>query len=183
MLALFEVNTFGQLADMLKGPDVEGFDAYNVSLFHHRLAARRFERPELSAQQLLEYDQLIVRHWLAITEKRNLIGHRLYPKYFQYLSLLFTEIYLDRYFRDPARLLADLNAHVREVNADKPAASQVEAYEAGDLNKLAFWYAPHARKRPAIPTLSSFAWSGARTEPRHLTHAQRGAVASAPRGV
>jgi hypothetical protein len=146
MLSLFEVNTFEQLAKMLEGPDVEGFDADNISLFHHRLAARRLERYELSAQQLLEYDQSIVRHWLAITEKRNLAGHRLYPKYFQYLSLLFTEIYLDRYFRDPTRLLADLNAHVREFNADKPAANQIEAYEAGELNKLAFWNATGSGK-------------------------------------
>jgi Type III restriction enzyme, res subunit len=146
MLSLFEVDGFEQLAKMLEGSDVEGFDADNVSLFHYRLAARRFERDELSAQQLLEYDQSIVRHWLAITERRNLTGHRLYPKYFQYLSLLFTEIYLDRYFRDPARLLADLNAHVRDFNADKPSASQVEAYEAGDLNKLAFWNATGSGK-------------------------------------
>jgi hypothetical protein len=146
MLSLFEVNTFEQLAEMLKAPDVEGFDADNVSLFHHRLAARRFERQELSAQHLLEYDQSIVCHWLAITEKRNLIGHRLYPKYFQYLSLLFTEIYLDRYFRDTARLLADLNAHVREFNADQPPVSQIEAYEAGELNKLAFWNATGSGK-------------------------------------
>lgn len=146
MLSLFEVKTFAPLAEVLTDSDLEGFDADNVSLFHHRLAARRSERPELSAQQLLEYDQSIVRHWLAITEKRNLIGHRLYPKYFQYLSLLFTEIYLDRYFRDPARLLADLNAYVREFNADKPVSSQLETYEAGDLNKLAFWNATGSGK-------------------------------------
>jgi IS1 family transposase len=146
VLSLFEVDTFGQLAEALKGADVEGFDADNVSLFHHRLAARRFERHELSAQQLLEYDQSIVRHWLAITDRRNRAGHQLYPKYFQYLSLLFTEIYLDRYFRDTTRLLADLNARVRGFNADQPAASQVEAYEAGDLNKLAFWNATGSGK-------------------------------------
>ena len=57
MLSLFEVTAFEQLAEMLKGPDVEGFDADNVSLFHHRLAARRYERNGLSAQQLLEYDE------------------------------------------------------------------------------------------------------------------------------
>ena len=32
---------------------------------------------------------------------------------------MFTEIYLDRFFRDPDRLQADLNAHVNEFNADK----------------------------------------------------------------
>lgn len=146
MLSLFEADNFEQLAKIFEAPDAEGFDADNVSLFHQRLATRRFERKELSAQQLLEYDQSITRHWLAITERRNLAGHRLYPKYFQYLSLLFTEIYLDRYFRDPARLLADLNAHVREFNAEQPPASQLEAYEAGELNKLAFWNATGSGK-------------------------------------
>src|SRR2546421_5229288 len=86
MLSLFEVDSFDQLADTLRDPSLEGFDADNISLYHHRLATRLFERHELSAQQLLEYDQNIVRHWQAITEKRNLIGHLLYPKYFQYLS-------------------------------------------------------------------------------------------------
>lgn len=146
MLSLFEVDGFDQLADTLKDPGLEGFDADNISLFHHRLATRLFERRELSAQQLLEYDQSIVRHWQAITGKRNLTGHLLYPKYFQYLSLLFTEIYLDRYFRDSARLLADLNAHVTEFNADKPQADRIEPYDDGQLNKLAFWNATGSGK-------------------------------------
>ena len=146
MLSLFEVDNFDQLAEMLKDSSLKGFDADNISLFHYRLATRLFERRELSAQQLLEYDQNIVRHWQAITEKRKLIGPSLYPKYFQYLSLLFTEIYLDRYFLNPARLLADLNAHVAEFNADKPHSDQIEPYEDGQLNKLAFWSATGSGK-------------------------------------
>lgn len=146
MLSLFEVDNFTKLAEMLRGDSLEGFDADNISLFHHRLAIQRFESHELSAQQLLEYDQNIVRHWQAITEKRNLTGHLLYPKYFQYLSLLFTEIYLDRYFRAPARLLADLNEHVVKFNEDKSAADQIEAYEESQLNKLAFWNATGSGK-------------------------------------
>jgi hypothetical protein len=146
MLSLFEVDNSDQLAGMLKDSSLEGFDEDNISLFHHRLATRLFERRELSAQQLLEYDQNIVRHWQAITEKRNLSGHLLYPKYFQYLSLLFTELYLDRYFRDPAWLLAALNAHIAEFNADKPQSDQIESYERVQLNKLAFWNATGSGK-------------------------------------
>lgn len=146
MLSLFEVDNFGQLAEMLKDSSLEGFDEDNISLFHHRLATRLFERHKLSAQQLLEYDQNIVRHWQAITKKRNLIGHPLYPKYFQYLSLLFTELYLDRYFHNPAKLLADLNGHVLEFNTDKPPSDQIEPYEEEQLNKLAFWNATGSGK-------------------------------------
>ena len=72
-------------------------------------------------------------------------------KYFQYLALLFSEIYLDRYFRDPKALLADLNAQVSVCNADKPEADQIapfdEAAEAWpQLNKLAFWMATGSGK-------------------------------------
>lgn len=146
MLSLFEVDNSDQLADMLKDSNLEGFDEDNISLFHHRLATRLFERHKLPAQQLLEYDQNIVHHWQAITEKRDLTGHSLHPKYFQYLSLLFTEIYLDHYFRDPGRLLASLNAHVAEFNANKPQSDQIELYEEGQLNKLAFWNATGSGK-------------------------------------
>lgn len=146
MLSLFEVDNSGQLAEMLKDSSLEGFDEDNISLFHHRLATRLFERHKLSAQQLLEYDQNIVRHWQAITEKRNMVGHLLYPKYFQYLSLLFTELYLDHYFHNPAKLLADLNGHVAEFNADKLQSDQIEPYEAEQLNKLAFWNATGSGK-------------------------------------
>ncbi len=69
----------------------------------------------------------------------------------QDLTLLFTEIYLDRYFRDPRALLHALNAHVAAYDADKPEADQVarfnEKAEAWpQLNKLAFWMATGSGK-------------------------------------
>ncbi|MDQ3816077.1 MAG: DEAD/DEAH box helicase family protein [Acidobacteriota bacterium] len=146
MLSLFEVDGFDKLADALKDQELEGFDADNISLFHYRLATRHFERREISAQQLLEYDQNIVRHWQAITGRRNLTGHLLHPKYFQYLALLFAEIYLDRYFSDPDRLLASLNKYVAAFNSERPQADQIEPYEPTQLNKLAFWNATGSGK-------------------------------------
>ncbi|MCL6547191.1 MAG: hypothetical protein K6T61_18430, partial [Bryobacteraceae bacterium] len=81
----------------------------------------------------MAYDQNIVRHWKRITERRNHDGPFLYPKYFQYLALLFTEIYLDRYFRNAEKLLAQLNAHVEAFNAAAPAPSRIEPYTKQDL--------------------------------------------------
>ncbi|MBU4455829.1 restriction endonuclease subunit R, partial [Patescibacteria group bacterium] len=95
MLELFEAPSFERLAEGIKNPELEGFDADNISLFHHVLKARLFQRAELPTDLLLAYDQNIIRHWKQITEKCNRASHVLYPKYFQYLSLLFTEIYLD----------------------------------------------------------------------------------------
>jgi hypothetical protein len=148
LLGLFRVSKFEHLADKLKAPELEGFDENNVTRFYHALCLyiRSDWRPALPDNQLLAYDENIVRHWKQITERRNRGGPFLYPKYFQYLALLFTEIYLDRYFRDPAGLLAELNAHVDIFNAKAPEASRIEPYTRQDLNKLAFWMATGSGK-------------------------------------
>lgn len=157
LLDLFEVPSFDNLAEDLKDPSLEGFDEDNVSRFHHVIVARLFQRQELGKDLLRAYDENIVRHWQAITQNRNRGGQCLYPKYFQYLALLFTEIYLDRYFRDPDRLLAELNARVDKFNSEGPprtrtglfnmaAADSVDRYEPDQLNKLAFWMATGSGK-------------------------------------
>jgi len=160
MLDLFDVATFEDLAKHLRDPDFEGFNEDNVSRFNGCLKLL-FDRPELPHDLLLAYDENIVRHWKAITEKRNAQIQNLYPKYFQYLCLLFAEIYLDRYFRNREQLLADLNAYVERFNAGDTLQQQVfgglfdeglpenaliEPYEEEDLKKLAFWSATGSGK-------------------------------------
>src|SRR6185312_16125708 len=44
------------------------------------------------------------------------------------------------------KLLADLNAHVEKLKADKPERDRITPYEAGDLRKLAFWNATGSGK-------------------------------------
>lgn len=146
MLHLFEADSFEKLGSTLKDPILEGFDEENVSRFYHVLKARLFERRELSADVLRGYDENIVRHWQRITERRSREGHGVFPKYFQYLALLFTEIYLDRYFRDAAALLASLNTFVSEFNSELPDADQIKLYKLDDLNKLAYWQATGSGK-------------------------------------
>lgn len=160
MLDLFGVATFEDLAKHMRDPAFEGFNEDGISKFHQCLKLL-FDRPELSNDLLLAYDENIARHWKAITEKRNADGQNLYPKYFQYLCLLFTEIYLDRYFRKPDRLLNDLNAYAKRFNAGDtlqqealrqlfstglPRGTQVRDYAAQDLRKLAFWSATGSGK-------------------------------------
>ena len=148
LLGLFGVSSFERLADNLKAPELEGFDENNVTRFYHALClyVQPEQRPNLRDDLLLAYDQNIVRHWKRITERRNHAGPFLYPKYFQYLALLFTEIYLDRYFRDPEKLLADLNVHVERFNGSALEPSRIEPYARQDLNKLAFWMATGSGK-------------------------------------
>lgn len=145
ILDLFGVSSFEKLAERMRAPELEGFDENNVSKFYQNLRLL-FDRPELPPDMLLAYDQNIVRHWQRIVQRRNHAGNILYPKYFQYLALLFTEIYLDRYFRNPDKLLEDLNAHVEQFNQDAPEASRIEPYTRQDLNKIAFWMATGSGK-------------------------------------
>ena len=152
LLSLFKVNRFEVLAEQLHDEALEGVDENNIHRFHHALTAHHFDLTQLSAELLLEYDQNIVKHTQRLNERRiTLGGTPIVWKYFQYLALLFSEIYLDRYFRDPRALLAELNVQVTAYNADKSEADQIapfdEATEAWpQLNKLAFWMATGSGK-------------------------------------
>ena len=152
MLSLFNVKRFGELAEHLRSEALEGLDENNVHRFHHALTAQFFNLTQLGTDDLLRYDQHIVRHTQRLNERRITRGEEpIVWKYFQYLSLLFTEIYLDRYFTDPEALLVAVNAQVTAYNADKAEADRItpfdEAAEAWpQLNKLAFWMATGSGK-------------------------------------
>jgi len=152
LLSLFSVKRFEDLAEHLRNEALEGLDENNVHHFHHALTAQLFNLTQLPTELLLEYDQNIVKHTQRLNERRVTRGEEpIVWKYFQYLTLLFTEIYLDRYFRDPKALLSALNAQVVVYNADKPDADQIplfdEAAEAWpQLNKLAYWSATGSGK-------------------------------------
>jgi hypothetical protein len=147
LLKLLEVDDFSVLQEWLKDPDLEGFDTENISHFHHVLVTRLVNRKHIQKDDLLRYDGNIVRHWQQITEKRNLLeGRTLTLKYFQYLALLFTEIYLDRYFRDQETLLVEINETIEEYNFNKPDREKVEPFPASELNKIAFWMATGSGK-------------------------------------
>ena len=152
LLSLFNVKQFEGLAEHLRYESLEGLDENSTHRFHHALAAHHFNLTQLPTELLLEYDQNIVRHTQRLNERRITFGDEpIVWKYFQYLALLFTEIYLDRYFRDPKALLKELNESVDVYNEDKPEADQVTAFDEADeawpqLNKIAFWMATGSGK-------------------------------------
>ena len=68
-------------------------------------------------------------------------------KYFQYLAVLFVEIYLDRLFNEKEELLADLNKFVEQENERLlPTAPLYPLFTEEDLSKLAFWMATGSGK-------------------------------------
>ena len=125
----------------------EGIDEDGQTRFFHELTQNLFEVDLISEQDLRRYDLNLVQHWNAITERRNkLEGTILNMKYFQYLSLLFTEIYLDRYFNRPKQLLDGLNEQLKKYNATAEADNRFKPFQADELNKLAFWNATGSGK-------------------------------------
>ncbi len=152
LLSLFNVKRFEDLAEHLRDEALEGLDENNIHLFHHALTAHQLNLTHLPAELLLEYDQNIVMHTQRLNERRITRGEEpIVWKYFQYLALLFSEIYLDRYFRDPTALLAELNVQVATYDSDKPEADRIAAFDEtadawSQLNKLAFWMATGSGK-------------------------------------
>jgi hypothetical protein len=152
LLSLFNAKRFEELAELLRNEALEGLDENNVHHFHHALTAQLFNLTQLPTELLLEYDQSIVAHTLRLNERRITRGEApIVWKYFQYLALLFTEIYLDRYFRDPKALLEALNEQIAAYNTEKPETDRltpfyVDADAWPQLNKLAFWMATGSGK-------------------------------------
>lgn len=147
-LSLFNQDNLEKFKQRLGDDRFEGIDKDGQTKFFHELTGGQlFQTDMISENDLRRYDLNIVRHWQQITEYRNKNeGHILTLKYFQYLSLLFTEIYLDFYFNHQNELLNQLNEQLvllKENDSDFP---DFDLYESDDLNKLAFWNATGSGK-------------------------------------
>jgi hypothetical protein len=146
MLGFFKGGSIAALKDRLYEDRHQGIDDDGQTRFLHELTRNLFEMDRISDTELRRYDLNIVSHWQAITHKRNAVdGHVLTMKYFQYLSLLFSEIYLDWYFNRRQDLLNGLNAEMAAYRS-KEGAEPFRDYTADDLNKIAFWSATGSGK-------------------------------------
>ena len=118
----------------------EGLDTDGRHHFFHELKDGDFFRfgpggAKITEAELLGYEENIVRYTAEINRGR---ARAIQWKYFQWLALVFVEAYLDRYFRDRAGLLADLNAFVAAFNAHYDGWKPIDPYTAEDLNKICF---------------------------------------------
>lgn len=137
-LSLFGVNSISDLREELKNKK-EGFDNDGKSFFADALIG--LENLKIDRNDLLQYD-------LAIKEySERLCKHRrenIVLKYFQYLAVLFAEIYLDRYFNRKQDLLSDLNSFLEGYNQSE--RTEISLFEDKDLKKLAYWMATGSGK-------------------------------------
>ena len=143
ILNLFGCKDLEAMSRDLKDPALEGVDDEGVSRLYYALKQHMYDI-HIPQEKLFEYDQNIVRHTNEINERRP---EKIQWKYYQYLALLFTEVYLDRYFSDSSELLADINRFLTEdFNFRTETWHEMPAFTEDDMNKLAFWCATGSGK-------------------------------------
>jgi len=140
-LSLFGKTDFKGLTDDMKSADLEGYNEENTSYFHEFIVRKYVKLGFLNKEKLKEYDENIYRYVSQIGERRG----GLTLKYFQYLALLFTEMYLERYFLDRKNFIADLNTFLVEFNSEFDGEN-IESYTEESLNKLAYMCATGSGK-------------------------------------
>ena len=146
LLSLFHQNRLKDFKNRLADERLIGIGESGQTLFFEELDSDLFHSDWVSSADLRRYDLNIINHWRAITAQRNRReGHELEMKYFQYLALLFTEIYLDWFFNRQAELIAALNATLAFYRKEKWARSLTD-YTPEDLNKVAYWNATGSGK-------------------------------------
>lgn len=115
---------------------LEGMDADNLHHFCKKLDVEWRENASVTRDDLMRYEQNIISHTLAINEKRP---RPIVWKYYQWLSLFFVEIYLDRYFSQRDKLQSSLNEYVEHFNAywqRQGYIVDVAPYTIDELNKI-----------------------------------------------
>ncbi|MBW1776105.1 MAG: DEAD/DEAH box helicase family protein, partial [Deltaproteobacteria bacterium] len=121
----------------------EGFDALGRSYVYHHLEARG-DKVKIPQPDLMGYDDNIREHLRAMNVRRS---EPITLRYFQYVAVLYTEVYLDWYFCHRGEMLRSLNRFIEKRNASKAAWDVKDAkFSESDLKKLAFWMATGSGK-------------------------------------
>ena len=131
------------LGNKLNSVEYEGLDENGNTHFYHYIAQiAKMKHCSITTDKLREYDERICRYTKEIGEKRGGIS----LKYFQYISLLFTEMYLDNYFADRSAFCKSLNEFIDSENSRTLGALTMEPYTINSMNKLAYMCATGSGK-------------------------------------
>lgn len=151
-LGIFDRASFEPISLALKAPRLEGVDGEtgHTRFFNALVGNNLFylgEDAKCTKDELSAYDLRIVKYWKQITERRNKLESTTYNlKYYQYLTLLVTELYLDWYFNRRQELLTQINAEIAKYNEDASHKEKLSLVSEEDLNKISFWEATGAGK-------------------------------------
>ena len=137
------IDALDALSNILNTAAYEGVNESGHTYFIDYIARLcKINGSNISSDILLQYDENICRYTRHIGNKRG----GLQWKYFQYISLLFTEMYLDRFFSDAEAFCADLNEWLKEKKDETNGAVDFQPYTTDKLNKLAFMCATGSGK-------------------------------------
>lgn len=137
------IESIETLSKKLNSSEFEGSDENGNTYFYSYIARiAEMKNADINTDKLRLYDENICRHTRTIGEKRGGIVW----KYFQYLSLLFTEIYLDNYFSDRDSFCLELNDFLERIKAEYLYTIDFAPYMSDKLNKLAFMCATGSGK-------------------------------------
>lgn len=139
LLSLFGVTEFKELQEKLKDTQ-EGIDSDGRSYFLNVLISS-FTNLKVNEGDLLKYDENIQDYVKKVNYRRNNIS----LKYFQYLAVLFTEIFLDFLKNKKQEFLYELNEFLEKYKKEEEI-DLIEKFTEDDLKKLAFWMATGSGK-------------------------------------
>jgi hypothetical protein len=136
--ALFDARDLTELKQPLNVQ--EGRAADGQSYFYGALLGR--VQDAALRDKLAEYDARVMGYEARLAKARDQFAF----KYFQYLGLLYTEIFLDRLTAEPVAFLANLNAFLQRQKRVEPSLHEFTAFEPDDLRRLAFFMATGSGK-------------------------------------
>lgn len=136
--SLFGAERFDGLRRTLKEQE-EGAGPDGRSRFFPVLAGR--SELKIDARQLEEYDRRVMEYEALLAKRRRAEPFKSF-KYFQYLALLYTEVFLDHMTDDPAAFLRELNA----FRASGTDFADIPDFTPDDLRRLAFFMATGSGK-------------------------------------
>lgn len=139
LLHLLGAQDFEELKAILR-PLQEGPDPNGQSYFLGALLGLKGKIPQNELQLL---DRRVMAYEDRLRKARK--DFQAF-RYFQYLGLLFTEIYFSRLTNDPNLFLADLNGWLKTFKQDNPVAGNIPNFTAEDLRRLAFFMATGSGK-------------------------------------
>ncbi len=137
----FGVTKFDDFREVLSDSE-EGFRADNRSEFAEKLKTSDLDIDDYVLKNLSDYDKNIQEYEQKLNRNR---ATDIRLKYFQWLSLIFTELYLDLYFNHQNKLWEEFRNFVEEKRNE---IYEDDLYSAtkDNLTKIAYWMATGSGK-------------------------------------
>ncbi len=142
-LSLFGAESFDIFSKLMSDskfeePTADGYSQY-IDILDENFS-KALGKNGIDFDKLKYYDENISTH----TARLKRPDHPIHWKYFQYLTLLFTEIYLDRYFDNREKFCNELNDFLDNFNREN--GFKIPQFEVNELNSLSYWNATGSGK-------------------------------------